>query len=164
MKKLKIQKIIEKLICQHGLYEQFYNKDNRFISMDFYMKNYDMLHIEKNGRFVAVGHYYESSIFNDDRTITKVKKPDPILKFILMDSQLWFPLKVELVLGTTQCTSFEKVEGMYICCYNKEKIDDFIYFSNIFANNIYEQNWSEAELLCLSKVQKEDVVNGYRSF
>lgn len=139
--RLKFQDTIEQLLKQKDLYQIFYDENNLNVSVDLSMDNFDDLHIERLGFLVAVGHYYK---LNGDNGI---KKPDPVIKFVITKTGDWFPFKSELILATYQYAHYRD-DGGYatITHWGPKMYKDAVEFIEMFSENILAQGWDKSTL------------------
>jgi len=155
-KRTKFQEVIEKVLANNGLLEDFYSDKYEELLVELSMKNFDDLTIRRKGHIVSAGHYYvvEQPVIRS-REVKTIKTPDPILHFVLQEDNVWFPFKSELALATFTCACYEET-AFYplITKINHAMKKDIIDFSNIFASNIEHQGWLKAELKHVVKIDK----------
>ncbi len=129
--RMEIQRIAEAILQKHGIdpaANEFYLKLS--------MPGFDDLVIERAGDQIFIGHYHEQ---NCDLV------SDPVL---VMDYNegYWYPVRIEQVFGDTVCSYLENGKRMIYPARMKE----FKAFQRMFAVNIKEQGWmnaDEAELM-----------------
>ncbi len=121
-----IQKIAEEILQKNGIDPA---KDDWYIKLQ--KLGYDDLVIETNGPQVFVGHYYRQE---GDMV------PDPVLVMDYNDG-IWFPERIEQVLGATTVSFMENGKRMIY----PARVKEFKSFQAMLARNIKEQGWLDVK-------------------
>ena len=131
----RFQTNIHKILAKHELLEAFYDPSCESVYFKLRQDSYMDLVIERQCQTVFVGHYIKQ---NGDLI------SDPILVFELREGvRSWVPFRIEQVFGDTQIM-FEQEGNLMI--YPK-RLKEFKSFANMFAGNIRDQGWLEADVV-----------------
>ena len=140
----RFQTIIHKILVKHDLLDAFYDPSCESVYLKLQQESYMDLVIERQYKTVFVGHYIKQ---NGDLI------SDPILVFQLSKGvRSWVPYRIEQVFGDSQIM-FEEASKLMI--YPK-RLKEFKSFANMFAGNIRDQGWLEANVVDKQCVIEED--------
>lgn|GEM_PF-1430495 len=133
----RFQTNIHKILAKHELLDAFYNPSVESVYLKLHQESYMDLVIERQYRTVFVGHYREQ---NGDLI------SDPVLVFEVreeMCSRGWDPFRIEQVFGDTQIMGEQDgKKGFY-----PKRLKAFKSFANMFAGNIKDQGWNNADVV-----------------
>lgn len=138
------QTMIHKILAKHDLMDAFYNPSCESVYLKLHQRSYMDLVIERQYETVFVGHYIKQ---NGDLI------SDPILVFQLSKGKRsWAPYRIEQIFGDSQIM-FEKEGKLMI---STKRLKDFNSFASMFAKNIRDQDWLEAEAIDKRSFIEED--------
>lgn len=142
--KLEVQDIIEKILYKRRVDPGGYKYDFRLRMPTYFdplmeragsdesmWQNGDLiLFIKKLDRYIRIGQYYED---NGDHTSNPVLALD-------YNYGRWIPIRIERIIGDTVYSYIENDKRVIY----PDKLEEFMAFQRMFAQNIREQGWLDS--------------------